>query len=673
MRSRWIHGAVCGALFLFALALRLHFFCGFILGDDPIEFAALTSINRIGPNWTDQLHVRFGGWVLNVAALKLFGVSESTLFLPTWIVSAAIPVVAYALLVTCGYGVGSAALAGTFVATAPFEIVMGAVRSNDLFLAMAVALGCLVLLRDSGRPVLQGVLLAVLFWFGFYVKLWVVYFLPPLAVYYLRCRAWRAAGSFGVASAILHGATLLFWKSRLGEFFPFLTHHAATYPIPWADVPRLLREYPRIVFVGSDLGTTLFGVVPYLLVGLLALKIVARWLPAWMRSSDVVDFARWDRLDVVLLTVYAVFLVLLDLVPNTFTFDQYYSAPRIFRYLAPLSFAVALHTAKMLLDLTAALLPRARWLPVPLFLVLAIVNVNQADAATRPARDFRRTFLAMRDEIQRVGPPMVVAESVVAEWLKNLYLVNSKTRIMTAYHTYPAHEYEVWLAKTQGQLPDGTMLITGLSGYVFYGAQQDGFRLRLFAQPLSPKWTIFKNYGFMSHLPDPAILWRLSTAGSVPEPPPEEPALPATGDTAASLFKTGMALFDANAYPEARAHFKAIIDRFPNAPESEDARYFYAVTFFRETRWTEAKAAFQSLIATNPYGRWAAAGYFHLGRCDLELRQPEERARSCNTSSTTSRTTRIPATWRGKRSAACPSRSWARRRLPETVRGWLRR
>ena len=151
MRDRWVHVAVAGALFLVALALRVHFFCGFILGDDPIEFAALVGINRHGPTWADQLHVRFGGWVLNIAALKLFGVSESTLFLPTWIVSAAIPVIAYALLVTCGYGVGPAALAGSFVATAPFEILLGAVRSNDLFLALAVALACLALLRYADQ------------------------------------------------------------------------------------------------------------------------------------------------------------------------------------------------------------------------------------------------------------------------------------------------------------------------------------------------------------------------------------------------------------------------------------------------------------------------------------------------------------------------------------------
>src|SRR5262249_49999930 len=279
-------------------------------------------------------------------------------FLPTWVVSATFPVIAYALLVGFGYGVLPAALAGAFVATAPFEILMGAVRSNDLFLAWSVALACLVILRCTSRPVLAGVLLALCFWFGFYVKLWAVYYLPALAVFYIWRRDWRGAASFAAASTVLHGATLAFWKSRLGHYFPFVTNHAATYPIPASDLRRLFLDYPKLVFVGSDLGTTLFGTVPYLLVALLALKVVARWLPAWLRARRPVDFARWDRLDVLLVTVYGVFFVLLNFVPNGFQLDHYYSAPRIFRYLAPISFALSLHAAKMLLDMTSVIAPQ---------------------------------------------------------------------------------------------------------------------------------------------------------------------------------------------------------------------------------------------------------------------------------------------------------------------------
>src|SRR5262249_28636488 len=210
MRGRWVHVAACGALFLLALALRLHFFCGFVLGDDPIEYAALVTIFRRGPNWNDQLHVRFGGWVLNLVAMKLFGVSEVGIFVPTWVVSATFPVIAYALLVGFGYGLVPAALAGAFVASPPFEILMGAVRSNDLFLAWSVALACLVILRWTSRPVLAGVVLALCFWFGFYVKLWAAYFLPALAVFYLYRRDWRGAASFAAPSTVLPRAPLAF-------------------------------------------------------------------------------------------------------------------------------------------------------------------------------------------------------------------------------------------------------------------------------------------------------------------------------------------------------------------------------------------------------------------------------------------------------------------------------
>ena len=201
MRGRWIHVAVAGALFLLALVLRVHFFCGFVLGDDPIEFAALIGINRHGPTWADQLHVRFGGWVLNVAALKLFGVSESTLFLPTWIVSAAIPVIDLraARHVRLRRGTRRARQARSSPrrrsrsSWARYARTTCSSRSPS-----RSAASCCCATTD--RPLLQGVLLALCFWFGFYVKLWVVYFLPPLGIYYLRSRAWRAAASFAVAS-----------------------------------------------------------------------------------------------------------------------------------------------------------------------------------------------------------------------------------------------------------------------------------------------------------------------------------------------------------------------------------------------------------------------------------------------------------------------------------------
>ena len=87
---------------MFALALRLHFFCGFILADDMIEVPMLRMITFQGPLWNDQLHARFGGWVLNFLTLKLLGFNEVALFLPTVVISASFPVLAYLLLVGGG-------------------------------------------------------------------------------------------------------------------------------------------------------------------------------------------------------------------------------------------------------------------------------------------------------------------------------------------------------------------------------------------------------------------------------------------------------------------------------------------------------------------------------------------------------------------------------------------
>jgi hypothetical protein len=137
----WPRIAIGCALFAFALALRLHFFCGFILADDGQEVPMMQTILASGPIWSDQLHARFGGWILNLLSLKLFGFSEASLFLPTIVLSASFAVLAYVFLLGSGYGVVEAGLAGAFVASSPFEVLTGALRANDLYLAWSVALG----------------------------------------------------------------------------------------------------------------------------------------------------------------------------------------------------------------------------------------------------------------------------------------------------------------------------------------------------------------------------------------------------------------------------------------------------------------------------------------------------------------------------------------------------
>lgn len=509
MRQRHVLSA--GAIFAFAFAVRWLYLCGPILGDDDQELHVLVYILGQGPDLRDQLHLRFGAWILNWLCFRLFGISEITFLLPTWIVSSLMGVAAYALLVLWRYPALSALLGGLFVASAPFEVVTGTLRANDLYLAAALVLGLLLAVGLERRPVAQGMGFAACLWFGFYVKLWAVYALPALALYYLvRLRqpfARQSAVAFLATSAVLHGATCVLWWARLGTFVPFLTKHAATFPVERSDLARVLALYPRMILQGTEFGTTLFGALPYLLGALLAVKVVTTVV--LRRPSPL----RLDGADATLLVLYGSLFLLLNFFPNAFAFDRYYSVPRIFRYLTPISFPMALHAAKMLLDV-ARVFPGGRAPAAAVLLVVPaiVLNLRQADDATRPGRIYRSALRAVARDVRRAKPPKLVAEGVIASRFRAFKLAAPATEVPLITDAFTAPEHEAWLRRHQDALPPGAMLVTGLVSYVHYGATGGGFRLRHFGAPLDPRWQLVREYGLLSYMPDPepARLWRLA-------------------------------------------------------------------------------------------------------------------------------------------------------------------
>lgn len=126
-----VHLLAAAALFGVAFTVRWWLRQGLVLGDDPQEYAVLLHILSNGPLWSDQLHLRFAGWILNHVAFWLFGVSESAFLMPTALVTSTFPVLAYAILVRWGYGRTRALLGGLLVAIAPFEVMLGSLRANS--------------------------------------------------------------------------------------------------------------------------------------------------------------------------------------------------------------------------------------------------------------------------------------------------------------------------------------------------------------------------------------------------------------------------------------------------------------------------------------------------------------------------------------------------------------
>ena len=615
------HGLAVVALLAVAFSVRWWLRQGLVLGDDPQEYAVLLHILSNGPMLTDQLHLRFSGWIFNHLAFWLGGISETNFLLPTALLTSTLGVMAYAIFVRWGYGRLRAFLGGLLVALAPFELVLGSLRANDSYLELAIALGftALVLLED--RPIRQGIALALCFWFGFYVKMFVVYALPALGLYYLIGRRWRALASFTVASIVVHGATCLYWKAKIGSFAPFFSAYAANYPVPRSDLPDLFLKYPHLMFVGSfEFPTTLWGYLPHVLVILLAVKLVGtlvRSFPEWLR---------FDRGDRMLLVLWGSLFLLFEFFPNGFKLDAYYSVPRIFRYLAPISFPIALHAAKCVLDVT-----RLRVVGMPsgavavgLVAPLLALYVAQAWQANGPSRIYRRTFEAVRRDIRTMRPPMLVAESVLASYLRDLYLDpdESETQVTILHVEHAAADYERWIRAHEGGLPNGTILVTGLASFIHYGAHIDGPRLAWFQQPLSPAWKLVREYETLWYLPrpEPARLWQLErpeTATEIVHDVREDLSSLRGIDDPAALLRDGMARYDKTDYPGARVYFRKL--RAMSHPEAENGAFFYAATFFRQADWRRARHEFKHLLDRFPSGRWVAPAYWHIASCEKNL------------------------------------------------------
>jgi hypothetical protein len=257
-------------LFAISFGLRLYFFEGFVLGDDIEEISNTQSIASQGFrfNFQGPLGYRFGTWIFNVLFLRVAGTSEMTFFLPTMIISATFSVLGYFILLKWGYNRLNVFLAGLFIAAAPFEILIGSVRANDIILAWFLAWGIVAILYLEEQPIKQGAVLGLLLWLAFYTKLWTVYALPAVGLYFLiqfYChRKWQSFAAFMAASVVLHSATSLLWKWKLGVFFPFFSIYSATYPVPKEFLMANFLAWPRMIFRGSEFGTTLFGFVPYL-------------------------------------------------------------------------------------------------------------------------------------------------------------------------------------------------------------------------------------------------------------------------------------------------------------------------------------------------------------------------------------------------------------------------
>jgi tetratricopeptide (TPR) repeat protein len=213
-------------------------------------------------------------------------------------------------------------------------------------------------------------------------------------------------------------------------------------------------------------------------------------------------------------------------------------------------------------------------------------------------------------------------------FFRALYLADAcpGTQVRTPPERFDAHGHEAWLANAEPGLENGSILVSGLVPFVYYACEGCAFRLSGFEEPLDPGWMPVSELPASAYDPEaePVRLWRWQ--GAVGAAPPQRSAIEVPRVEVAALFELGIGHFDAGEYPQARAHMAAIRERFPGSARSEDAAYFFSVTFWREQDCRAMLPAFEALLRETPASPWVAAAHYHIGMC-LEMLGQNDAAR----------------------------------------------
>lgn len=278
--------AIALGLMVVGAALRLVWFSGFGLGDDPQWLGFLRQVDATGiVPFNDNVAYRFTWWLPTLGACRLFGFTEGALIGPVL----AVATLGIALVYVFGTvlaGRPGGLIAALLLVVLPLDFAWSTMMTNDLFVSFfcALALLCALLAigeSDEGRKgwLWGGSALSV--WLATHAKLNAVLIVPVIA---LAC--WRRRDRvdahvlwFVIVAALLLGGTMAASHGLVGDALgPYHTEmqiqgltepeaaikfHRLTAPVFWTWVRALL--WP------TNLDSLLFSAYPHLLIVLLVL------------------------------------------------------------------------------------------------------------------------------------------------------------------------------------------------------------------------------------------------------------------------------------------------------------------------------------------------------------------------------------------------------------------
>jgi len=447
MRLAWL----CLAL---AVPLRLAFFAGYGLGDDPNESQAIAGFAnslRLDPN--NFMHYRVVNIVIRGVAYRLFSQSELAFVVPILVAALATHAMSIVLAREL-LGARAAFLISLLFLVTPYETLSSTANVPDYFLAFFAVAAAWAGLRGCSRDSPAYMALAAVFIaLGLLSKLSAIQFIPPFGVaMLLTLRRWRAWVSFWTTLVALLALFCLADLFFSGSPVQWLTSNAAT-AISGHDVSNMLgfvlMQYPNYLFARDDFGHLMFGLTAWC--GMFG--IVLALVRVVQRRASMAEG--------LLLIAFFVFVGLFEFMPHRLTLHGYFSHPRIFRYLAPVAPVLYLSGAYFL-DRTwdVRLLGRALRLGPLMCAAVAAVGLYQTPRVAEPLtdadRDLRQLLVYLRSHEQS-GPVPIYTDYWRVDLMQALY---ANHRAVWTLNGIGAEAKPVKVSFLQA-VPPGALVITG--------------------------------------------------------------------------------------------------------------------------------------------------------------------------------------------------------------------
>ena len=469
-----------------AVPLRLAFFAGFGLGDDPGESLSLIAFAqhlRLNPG--DSMHYRVINVVLRGLLYRVFSINELAFVLP--ILAFALGTHALSIFLARDLlGARGAFLTSLLFLVTPYETLASTANVPDYINAFfGVACAWAAYRGYHRRSDRYMALAAVFVVLGLFNRLSAVLLAETLGVATLfTLRQWRRWLALWAGFAVLVGLMCLADFFYSGLPYGWIVNYSG--PVMGGyDVTSVLgyelMVYPRYVFHHNEYPNWMFGLTGWC-AALGALLALGR---AILRRAGG---AEWF-----VVLAFFVFVGLFEFMPHRLTLHGYWSHPRIFRYLAQISPALYLSGA-YLLDQLWAVGPRGS--PVGLGAVLcvpiALFGLQQTPRVAGPLCD------ANRDGRQLIAYLRTIATD------KPVPLFTDSWRKLLIQTQYPRHD-TAWMLHAVG--PDSKdekvsflrsvregLVITGGATLPWYSGIDLIVSLSRLDFTVPPTWTLLRQF-----------------------------------------------------------------------------------------------------------------------------------------------------------------------------------